>query len=256
MSYYQQAAKKKRRWVGPLVLVLVLIGLVVAAFFVAEKLARDAAGGVISQPIRSALDSTAPVKVDLGPGLFLLQAAGGSLDRVTITTAGMPVGEGAADLELIALGLPLDAGGTADSVHATLSLDATAMQSVVPAGSTVTFADGSFIVASQPDLGAGATPVELTVVPSAAEGVVALEVTAVSVNGAPVPLEDVLAGAYGAAAAALVAPAPLCVSSYLPAALVLSAASVEGQNLVLVFDGTAVKIGGLSTKGTCPDAAA
>lgn len=256
MSYYQQTTKKKRRWVGPVVLVIVLIGLVVAAFFVAEKLARDAAGGVISQPIRGALDSTAPVKVDLGPGLFLLQAAGGSLDRVTVTTAGLPVGEGAADLVLVAKGLPLDTGGTADSVHATLSLDATAMQSVVPEGSTVTFADGSFIVASQPDLGAGPTPVELTVSPSAAEGVVALEVTAVSLNGAPVPVEDVLAGAYGAAAAALVAPAPLCVSSYLPAALVLTSAAVEGQNLVLVFDGAAVKISSLSTKGTCPGAPA
>jgi hypothetical protein len=250
MSY--QPPKKKRRWVGPVVVLAVLIALVVAAFFVAEKLARDAAGGVIARPVQKALGSTAPVDIDLGPGLFLVQAAGGSLDHVTISTTGLPVGEGSAELLLIAEGLPLDMGGTADSVDATLTLDSTALQSVVPAGGTVSFTDGAFVVASQPDLGVGPTPVELTVVPTAADGVIALEVTAVSVNGEPVELAAVQGGAYGPVAAALVAPAPLCVSSYLPAALTLSSAAVQGNSLVLEFTGSAVKLGSLSTKGSCP----
>ncbi len=250
MSY--QPPKKKRRWVGPVVVLAVLIGLVVAAFFVAEKLARDAAGGVIARPVANALGSTSPVDVDLGPGLFLLQAVGGSLDQVTISTDGLPVGEGSAGLELIAEGLPLDMGGTADSVTATLTLDAIALQSVVPAGSTVSFTDGAFVVASQADLGGTPTPIELTVVPTAADGVIALETTAVAVNGSPVDLEDVRNGSYGPTAAALIAPAPLCVNSYLPAALLLSSAAVKGDSLVLGFSGTAVKLSGLSTKGTCP----
>ena len=254
MSY--QPPKKKRRWVGPVVIIVVLIGLVLAAFFVAEKLARDAAGGIIAPAVRDALGSTSSVDVDLGPGLLLVQAAGGSLDRVTISTDGLPVGAGSAELVLVAEGLPLDMGGTADAVHATVSLDATALQSVVPVGSTVAFAEGSFVVTSQADLGGVPTPVDLTVVPTAAEGVITLEVTAMSVDGTPVALEDVRNGAYGAAAAALVAPAPLCVSSYLPAALVLSSAAVEGERLVLDFEAAAVKLGSLSTKGTCPVAAA
>ncbi len=250
MSY--APAKKKRRWVGPVIVLVVLIALVVAAFFVTEKLARDAAGGVISKPIRSALGSTSPVSVDLGPGLFLLQAASGSLDRVTVSTSGLPVGEGSGDLELVAQGLPLDTAGTADSITATVTLDATALQSVVPAGGTVSFSDGSFIVATQADFGGVPTPVELTVVPTAADGVIALETTAVAVNGSPVDLEDVRNGSYGPTGAALVAPAPLCVSTYLPAALTLSSARVEGDSLVLGFAGTAVKLSALSTKGECP----
>ena len=251
MSYYPP--KKKHRWVGPVVVLTVLIGLVVAAFFVAEKLARDAAGGVISRPIQSALESTSKVHVDLGPGLFLVQAAGGRLDAVTISTEGLPVGEGTASLVLDTVGLPLDMGGTVDSVHATLSLDAVAMQSVVPAGSTVAFAGGQFVVSSQADLGGVATPVDLTITPTATEGLVTLEVTEVAVNGAVVSLDDVRNGAYGPSAAALVAPAPLCVNPYLPAALTLSSAKVVGQNLVLGFDGKAVKLGSLSTKGTCAE---
>jgi len=254
MSYAPQ--KKKRRWVGPVVILLVLVGLVVAAFFVAEKLARDAAGGVIARPLASALGSTSKVHVDLGPGLFLPQAASGRLDNVTISTDGVAVGEGTASLVLDTFGLPLDTGGTVDSVHATLSLDATAMQSVVPAGSTVAFAGTQFVVTSQADLGGVVTPVELTVTPTAAEGVVTLEVTAAKVNGAEVSLDDIRNGAYGPAAAALVAPAPLCVSPYLPAALTLSSAAVSGQSLVLEFDGKAVKLGALSTKGTCQEPAA
>lgn len=254
MSYAPQ--KKKRRWVGPVIILVVLIGLVVAAFFVAEKLARDAAGGVIARPLASALNSDSKVHVDLGPGLFLSQAVGGRLDAVTISTDGVAVGEGTASLVLDTKGLPLDTGGTIDSVHATLSLDATAMQSVVPAGSTVSFAGTQFLVATQADLGGVPTPVQLTVTPTAVEGVVALEVTGVTVNGAEVAVEDVRNGAYGPAAAVLVAPAPLCVSPYLPAALTLSSAKVAGQSLVLEFDGKAVKLGSLSTKGTCPAPAA
>ena len=250
MSY--QPPKKKRRWVGPVVVLAVLIGLVVAAFFVAEKLARDAAGGVIAPQVRNALGSTSKVDVDLGPGLFLLQAAGGSLDRVTISTEGLPVGEGSGDLELIARGLPLDIAGTADAIDATLTLDASALQSVVPAGSTVSFVDGAFVVATQADFGGVPTPVELTVVPTAAEGVIALETTAVAVNGSPVNLEDVRNGSYGPTGAALVAPAPLCVNTYLPAALALTSTEVAGDSLVLHFTGSAVKLNALSTKGTCP----
>lgn len=254
MSYVPP--KKKRRWVGPVIILVVLIGLVVAAFFVAEKLARDAAGGVIARPIQNALSSTSKVHVDLGPGLFLVQAVGGRLDAVTISTDGLPVGEGTASLVLDTTGLPLDTGGTITSVHATLTLNAVAMQSIVPPGSTVSFAGEQFVVSTEADLGGVLTPVELTVTPTAAEGLVALEVTAVTVNGAEAAIEDVRNGAYGPAAAALVAPAPLCVSPYLPAALTLSSAKVVGQGLVLEFTGAAVKLGSLSTKGTCPEPAA
>jgi len=105
-------------------------------------------------------------------------------------------------------------------------------------------------------LGGAPAPVVLTVTPTAAEGVVSLEVTGVTVNGTEVAVEDARNGAYGPAAAALVSPAPLCVSPYLPAALTLSSAKVVGQSLVLEFDGAAVKLGSLSTKGVCPEPAA
>lgn len=251
MSYYQQP-KKKRRWVGPVAVLGTILILVVAAFFVAEKLARDAAEGIVSKPVRNALNSNSPVTVDLGAGLFLVQAASGSLDHVTLTTAGLPVGAGSAALLLEAEGVPLSMDGTASAVHARVSLDDAAMQSLVPAGSTVAFAGTGFSVTSQLDLGGVPTPVVMTVVPSAAEGLISLEPTEVLVNGAPVALDDLRTGLYGPAAAALVAPAPLCVSSYLPASLVLTTAAVVDGQLVLEFEGAAVKLGSLSTKGTCP----
>jgi hypothetical protein len=255
MTYYSPA-RKKRRWVGPVVVLSVLVILVVAAFFVADKLARDAATGIVSAPIKSALGSTTPVSVDLGPGLFLLQAATGKLDHVLISTDGLPVGEGSAGLVLSARGLPLDPGGTVNSIHADLSLDAAAMQSVVPvAASTVTFDGEQFLVSTQADVGGTARPVVLSITPSASAGQITLTVTAVTVDGQAVSIDDARAGAYGAAAAALVSPPPLCVSSYLPASLTLATAAVQGDQLVLGFDGSKVGLSSLSTKGSCPPAA-
>lgn len=250
MSY--MPAKKKRRWVGPVVVLGILAGLIIAAFFVAESLARDAAGAVISRPIQNSLGTTSKVHVDLGEGMFLLQAAKGRLTEVTISTEGLPVGDGTASLVLVTTGLPLDTGGTVNEVDAELSLSATAMQSVVPEGSTVAFAGTQFTVTSETDLGAGPAPVVVTATPTAAEGVVALEVTEITVNGEPIDLEAARAGSYGSAAAALATPAPLCVSPYLPAALSLTGAKVQGSALLLSFTGQKVSLGGLSTKGTCP----
>lgn len=250
MSY--APAKKKRRWVGPVVVLGVLAALIITAFFVAESLARDAAGAVISRPLQNALGTTSKVHVDLGEGLFLLQAAKGRLNEVTISTEGLPVGDGSASLVLVTRGLPLDMGGTVSEVDAELSLSAEAMQSVVPEGSTVAFAGSQFTVSSQTDLGLGPVPVVLSVTPTAVDGLVALEVTDITINGEAVDLAAAQAGTYGPAAAALATPAPLCVSPYLPAALTLTAAQVQGQALVLEFAGQKVSLGSLSTKGTCP----
>jgi hypothetical protein len=249
MSYLP--AKKKHRWVGPVVLLAVLIALVLAAFFVLEKLARDAAGGVVATPIQKALGATSKVQVDLGPGLFLPQAVSGSLDEVRITTAGLPVGEGTAELDLLAIGLPLDMGGTATSLHATVSLDATALASVLQNGGTVQFTADGFIVSSETDIGGTPTPVALTVTPAAGEGAVTLDVTAITINGEQIEVEAARSGAYGPAAAALADPAPICVAQYLPEALKLQTATVNGNGLVLSLQGASVRVGSLSTKGSC-----
>lgn len=250
MSYTQP--RKQHRRVGPVVVLGVLVGLIVAAFFVANKLASDAAADLVRGPIQTALGSKARVDVDLGPGIFLFQAASGRLDHVTISTTGVPVGAGSGALELVADGLPLDIGGTVTKLHATLSLDATSMQSVVPVqGSTITFEGDQFVVTSQVPVGGAPRAVVLHVTPSAAGGQVALGVTAVSVDGNDVSVDDAKAGAYGAEVAALVSPAPLCVSGFLPASLVLSSAAVHGDHLVLELDGKSVSLASLATKGSC-----
>jgi hypothetical protein len=253
MSYTQP--RKKHRWVGPVVVLGTLVILIVAAFFVADKLARDAAGDVVRGPIRSALGSSSRVDVDLGPGIFLFQAAKGRLDHVTISTEGVPIGAGTGALVLDAHGLPLDLGGTVTKIHAELSLDGTAMQSVVPLeGSTVTFEGEQFVVAAQIPVGGAPRAVVLHITPSVVDANVAMAVTALTVDGTDVSIEDAKAGAYGPEVAALVSPAPLCVSGFLPASLVLSSAAVTGDHLVLGLDGTKMSLGSLGTKGSCTPA--
>lgn len=252
MSYAQP--RRKRRWVGPVVVLGTLVALIVAAFFVAEKLARDAAGDVVRGPIQSALGSSSRVDVDLGPGIFLFQAVTGRLDHVTISTEGVPVGAGKGALTLEAEGLPLDIGGTVTAISAELALDATAMQSAGPEGSTVAFEGEQLVVSSQVAVGGAARPVVVHVTPSVADGQVALTVTDMTVDGKPVDLAKAKAGAYGPEVAALVAPKALCVSGSLPASLTLTTAAVKGDHLVLGLSGKAVTLSSLGKKGTCPAA--
>ena len=250
-------ARKKRRWVGPVVILSILVILIVAALFVAEKLARDAAAAVITKPIQEALGTDQDVDVDFGGGFLIFQALGGSVDHVTVTASDIAFAGASGDIELTASGVPLNIEGTVASLGATVSIDESSMQALVPAlsgsGGTVTFENDQLVLSTATDFLGSTVPVVIGLVPSAANGALSFEPVSMTVNGEDVSIDDVRAGAYGPGAAAMLTPATVCVAELLPASLTLDGATIHGDSLALSFAGSQVSLsgGGFSTKGSC-----
>ena len=248
--------RKGRRWVGPVVVVSVLVILILAAFLVGEKLARDAAAGLITKPIQQALGTDQDVDVDFGGGFLLLQAIGGSVDHVTVTASDIAFAGASGDIVLTASGVPLNVEGTVASLGATLSIDESSMQALVPAagaGGTVAFENDQLVVSRQMDFLGQSVPVVVVFVPSAADGRLTLDPVSMTVNGEDVSMDEVRAGAYGPEAAAVLTSPSVCVAELLPASLALSGAAIAGDRLVLTFSGSQVSLrgSGFTSKGVC-----
>ena len=249
--------RRGRRWVGPVVILGILVILVVAAFFVAEKLARDAAAAVITKPIQSALGTGQAVDVDFGSGFLILQALGGSVDHVTVTASNVAFAGASGDIVLTAEGVPLSTEGTVASLGATVSVNESSVQALIPAlsasGGTLAFDNDQIVLTTQADFLGGSVPVVITLVPSAANGLLSLDPVNMTVNGDDVSIDDARSGAYGPGAAALLTPQTVCVAELLPASLALTSAGIHGEALVLAFAGSNVSLtgGGFTTKGSC-----
>lgn len=250
-------ARKKRRWVGPVVILSILVILIVAALLVAEKLARDAAAAVITKPIQQALGTDQKVDVDFGSGLLLLQAIGGSVDHVTVTASDIAFAGASGDIVLTASGVPLNVQGTVASLGATVSIDESSVQALVPAaggsGATVGFEKDQLVATRQMDFLGQSVPVVVVFVPSAADGRLTLGPVSMTVNGEDVSMDEVRAGAYGPEAAAVLTSPSVCVAELLPASLALSGAAIARDRLVLTFSGSQVSLsgGGFTSKGVC-----
>ena len=250
-------ARTKRRWLGPVIVVAVLVLLIIIAFAIAEKLVRDGASAALSEPIKQIFGTDSDVQVDFGQGSVIVQALSGSIDAVTVDADTVTLGPSTGRIHVVAKGVPLSVDGTVRALVAELYFDAAGVSSLVasPTGAVASAQlDGEHIVVTTESAVAGQTvPVVATLSPSAADGRLGLSVEALAVNGAAVDIDAARAGAYGPDVAALVQGQSVCVAEQLPASLALDSATVVGDRLVLGFIGNNLALagGGLTTKGAC-----
>lgn len=254
MSYAPM--QKKRKWLGPVIFVAVLLLLIAIAFVVAEKLVRDGAAAALTVPIKQAFGSGSDVTVEFGPGSVIAQAIGGSIDAVSVDAENVALGPSTGRIHLVANGVPISTEGTISSLSAEWFVDATGVTALMPASeapATVELRDQHIVVTTQTDVVGQAVPAVVTLVPGAPTGRLDLAVESLTVNGEAVDIEAARAGAYGASVAALVQTRSVCVADKLPTSLSLSSASVIDDRLVLGFSGTKVALGGggLTTRGSC-----
>lgn len=249
-------ARKKRRWIGPVVFVVVLLLLITIAFLVTEKLVRDGAGAALRAPIKQAFGAQSDVEVEFGGGSVILQAIGGSIDAVSVDADNVTLGESTGRIHLLAGGVPLSTEGTIRSLSADWFVDAagvTALLASTDSPTAVQLADERIVVTTETEVVGQTVQVVATVAPSAGDGHLTLVVETLTVDGEPVDIEAAKAGTYGQGVAALVATRSVCVADKLPTSLAIDSASVIGDQLVLGFTGTNVALagGGLTTKGSC-----
>ncbi|MGV3713747.1 LmeA family phospholipid-binding protein [Pseudolysinimonas sp.] len=254
--------RKRRGWIIALVIVGVLVVLVIVAAVIAEGIAKDYARDYVRTRIVEVLrlPPDAQVDVDLGTGSIILQALAGRVDTVDVEVPEVALGQLSGSLTLRGEGVPLESTAPVEALSIDFSIDADDLAALGGgadvAAPTFAFVDGEVSLTSSFDLFGASIPLGFTMVPSASDGDLVLTPTSISI-GDEVFESGVNDGSFlGQIAAAFLQPQTLCIAGSVPQALVLEAAAVSGQELVLTFGGDGAALGGpeFTTMGVCPAA--
>ena len=249
--------RRRRRWIGWLIALVILVALGIAAWFIGDRIARDYAESVVRDQLLLAFPSSDPV-VTIGPGSVLAQALAGSLDTIHVDLGPTDLGGVTGDVSLDAEGVPLDvtkpittlaidvAIGEAEAQQLISGLDGLENATLSLTGDEISL-DSSFTVFT------ATIPLGISFTPAAADGAIELTPSAVSVNGAELSLTELASGPFGGVVSAIVKPQTVCVAEYLPVVLRLTDAAVSDGRLLLSIDGSGVVLDGdeLETLGTC-----
>ena len=252
--------RTRRRWVGWVIAAVVLVVVLVVGVFVAEGVARNVATERIHDELVTALSLEAdhPMDIDLGGGLLIAQALGGTVDEVNIAIDDVPLGELSGDVKLAATGIPIDTEKPVEAVDATITVDAANVQKLVDSVDgieldSVTLGDGVIEVAATLEALVFSIPVSATIAPSVDAGNLVLAPEAISINGTSTSIDELRDGPLGSVAGGLFAQQSICVAQYLPAVVTLEGVDVTSENVVLTFSGDGVVLGAtdLTADGTC-----
>lgn len=260
----QPPARRRRRWLGPVIALAIIVILLLVAFFVADALARQYATGLIRDKIVDALtlDPATEVDVDLGDGSILLQAAVGTLDNLSVTIPTLKLGEVSGQAALTATAVPIDLTKPLGTMNIEVTVDEANVRnlSAYLSGATVTsieLTNNLIRVGSEVDILFATVPVAVDLAPSADGGGVSFTPVNVLVGSEQISVDDLRAiPGIGDVASTLLTSRDFCVASYLPQALAIRDVRVVGKNLVVSLNGDGATLGGpgLSTMGTCPTA--
>ncbi|MBN9213947.1 MAG: hypothetical protein ABS62_03575 [Microbacterium sp. SCN 70-200] len=236
------ASAKPRRWPW-LIAVLVIVGLVVAAWFAGEYIAR----GIVDRTIRDqittelAVPADQPIDIDI-PGPILPQLIIGSFAKVTISSDDLPLGGDTATPALVA-----DVVVTADDVHirgdgdwssatATVTLDEAQLEALL---GTIDGFPADTVTLDPPEVGismdlqvlALTVPVGVDLAARAENGQLVLTPTTLRVAGAEISA-DALVAQFGAIATTVIRDWDVCLAQYYPAAIDLTGVTVERTGVV------------------------
>ena len=235
------AAPRKRRRVWPwIVALVVLVALLVAGWFIAERIARDIVESTIREQITSNLGLPADQDIDVEvPGQILLQLIGGSLDEVRIASDDVTFDAFAGDVSVEAFDVPIR-GGDVSGANGEVRIDEEQLSSLVSAVPDIQLQDVSI---EAPNISASANveffgvsvPLGVALTPSAANGQLVLTPSSLRLAGAEVDAAD-LRSRFGGIVDGVVRDWPVCVAQYVPAGLTLSDVVVEDDELVARFD--------------------
>jgi hypothetical protein len=254
------APKRKRRgWLIALIVVGVLLVLVVVAALIAESFAQNYARDYVRARLVEVLQlpDDARVDVDLGGGSIIVQALAGRIDSVDADVPEASVGTLSGAVRFHAEGVPLDAAVPLDVLRVEFATGAETFAALSEGGEgapTYAFEDGRVTLSSEFDFLGAVIPWGLSLEPSAADGALVLTPTSLTLGSQTFEAGADDGSFLGQIAQALLQPQTLCIAASVPQALTLTDAGIDGDELVLAFEGDGTALGGdeLSTPGTCP----
>jgi hypothetical protein len=242
------------RWIGFLVALAVVGGLVAFALIEGDKIVRGIASDVVRSGVTSALQlpEGQEIDVELGEGLLVFQALSGSIDSVDVAIPGVPFGAATGTLLLTVEGVALDPSAPVDTLTARVELDSDNLSRYAGNLSSVPL-NGVTIAGEVVGIGAilADQQVNVGLVPSVSAGTVAFTPVAVSTAGVASTVEAIMASPLASLAGPLLTSTGVCVAEFLPASVAVTDAVVVGDKLVITASGNDVPLAGLGKKGTC-----
>jgi hypothetical protein len=258
----RELTRRPRRRGGLLLGILgLVVVIVVAGVVILDGVARSYAADQIEHKIRTelGLGPETPLTVEVGGFSVLAQLAAGRLEDVRVSAKDVALGQLTGSFTVHASGLPIDTAKAVQRLTADIRLDADDVKKVIGTFGTVpldslTIAEGGLHLESELQVfGALRIPVGLTLTPSAVNGEIALAPTAVTLAGKSVAAADVKQQ-FPTLGDTLFQQRTFCIADALPQQLVLRDARVSGDELVLSFAATDLRLNAesLAAKGTCP----
>lgn len=233
--------RRKRRW-GWLIVVVILLGLLVAAWFAAEWIARGIVERTIREQVVTSLELPADQPVDVEvDGAVLPQLIAGRLDEIRLASDDVVFGPLAGDVTAEARGVAVRGDAVADAASATVTLDEQNLRALM---ATVDGFPADTVGLDAPDVTmstdlqvlAASIPVGVALTPSVAEnGDFVLTPASIHVAGADLSADD-LRRQFGIASNLVLRDWGVCIREYLPAGVALSSVHVDGDRLVAGFD--------------------
>ena len=256
--------RKRRRWPWILLIVLVVLaGLLVAAFFIAEKYVREYAENYARDQIVSvlALPEDTPVRVTLGEGSIILQALSGAIREVDVEADGVTFGELTGDAAISATRVPLDGSKPVGTLDITVTIAEDDVRTLAGSLSglelsSIELQDGVIAIGSEFNLfNLIVVPVAVDLAPAAVDGAITFDPVTIYLGDDPISVADLRnSPEFSSLAGDLLRTQTVCVANSLPQALTVVDVQVVGSDLVVKVNGDGTPLSGpeLSTMGTCP----
>jgi hypothetical protein len=253
-----QKPRSKHRGRNIVIGVVIAIVLLIAAFFIVDRVVRSYAEGQIKEQVATAFDlpSTDPINVDLGDGSLILQAATGSISDATITIDPLTLDGVSGAVTISASNIPLDTSKPIEKLTVDVSIPTSSVESKIssiplfsPLNPKVAIDGKQVVVSGAFSLFGLPVPVSVTLTPGVKDGEPTFAIDSGTLRGETVSVDAVETFLPGLSK---LTGASLCIADALPKPLVLTDLTLTGDTAVYTLTGDGASINSLSEKGTCP----
>lgn len=231
---------KRGGGLGWLIAVVIVLGLLVAAWFAGEAIARSVLTDVIREQVVTRAGLPADQQVDVQvEGAVLPQLIVGSLADVTVSSEDVPFGSFVGDITVEAQDVPVR-GGDWSGATATAVLDQEQLRAVLDTvdgfpADTVSLESPDVAIETELSFFGAKLPLGAALTPSAQDGEIVLTPASLTLGGAEVSADD-LRERFGTVADTVLQGWSVCIADQMPAALTLTSIAVEDDQVVAVFD--------------------